>query len=95
MITTEAKLVFPDFSKPFYLYNDTSDIQLSATSVQYGKPLGFYTRELNKAQYSYTVREIELLRMVEDFKAFSGVIRGQDLTVHRDHLDLLYNKLPS
>ena len=50
MIMTEAKLVFPDFTKPFHLYTDASDIQLGATLVQDGKPLGFYTRKLNGAQ---------------------------------------------
>ena len=39
--------------------------------------------------------EKELLEIVEGLKAFSGLIRGQDLTVHTDHLNLLYNKLPS
>ena len=92
---TEAKLAFPDFSKPFHLYTDASDIQLGATLVQDGKPLGFYTRKLNKAQRSYTVGEKELIGIVEGLKAFTGVIRGQDLTVHTDHLNLLYNKLPS
>ena len=39
--------------------------------------------------------EKELIGIVEGLKAFAGVIRGQDLTVHTDHLNLLYNKLPS
>ena len=54
MIMTEAMLSFPDFTKPFHLYTNASDIQVGATLVQDGKPLGFYTRKLNKAQQSYT-----------------------------------------
>ena len=38
MIMNEAKLAFPDFTKPFHLYTDASDIQLGATLVQDGKP---------------------------------------------------------
>ena len=87
IIMIEAKLAFPDFSKPFHLYTNANDIQLSVTLVQDGKPLGFYTRKLNKAQRSYTVREKDLLGIVKGLKAFSGVIRGQDLTVHADHLN--------
>ena len=59
MIMTEAKLAFPDYSKPFHLYTNASDIQLDATLVQDGKPLGFHTIKLNKAQWNYTVGEKE------------------------------------
>ena len=33
--------------------------------------------------------------MKEGFKAFEGIIRGQELTVHTDHLNLLYQSMPS
>ena len=95
MIKTEVKLAFPDFTKPFHLYTDASNIQLGATLVQDGKPLGFYSRKQSDTQVNYTVGEKELLGIVECLKAFAGVIRGQDLTIHTDHLNLLYNKLPS
>jgi hypothetical protein len=95
MIKSEVKLAFPDFTKPFHLYTDASDIQLGATLVQNGKPLGFYTRKLNSSQLNYTVGEKELLGIVEGLKTFEGVIRGQDLTIHTDHMNLLYQKLPS
>ena len=68
IIMTEAKLAFPDFSKPFHLYTDASDIQLDAPLVQDVKPLRFYTRKLNKAQQSYTAGEKELLGIVEGSK---------------------------
>jgi hypothetical protein len=95
MLTKEALLAFPDFSQPFHLYTDASDRQLGATVVQLGKPLGFYTRKLNPAQKNYTVGERELLGIVEGLKAFEGILRGQDVTVHTDHLNLLYSDMPS
>jgi hypothetical protein len=95
MLKKEALLAFPDFTKPFHLYTDASDRQLGATVVQDGKPLGFYTRKLNPAQKNYTVGERELLGIIEGLKAFEGILRGQDLTVHTDHLNLLYSDMPS
>ena len=95
MLSKEARLSYPDFSKPFDLYTDASDLQLGATLVQEGKPLGFYTRKLNSAQMNYTVGEKELLGIVEGLKAFDGVVRGMDVTVHTDHLNLLYQNMPS
>ena len=64
MLADQVTLAFPDFSKPFHLYSDASDIQLVATLVQEGLPLGFYTRKLNLAQQNYTVSERELLGIV-------------------------------
>ena len=89
MLSQEAVLQYPDFKKPFHLFTDASDVQLGATLVQDGKPLGFYTRKLNSAQKNYTVGEKELLSIVEGLKVFEGVLRGVDLTVHTDHLNLL------
>ena len=57
MLHKEALLAYHDFSNPFDLYTDASDVQLGATLVQEGKPIGFYTCKLNGAQTNYTVGE--------------------------------------
>ena len=54
-----------------------------------------YTRKLSGTQPNYTVGEKELLGIVKGLKAFAGVICCQDLTVHTDSSNLLYNKLLS
>ena len=94
MLTVHATLIFPDFEQTFDLYTDASDQQLGATLVQNGKPLGFYTRKLNSAQLNYTLREKELLGIIEGFKAFEGMIRGKELIAHTDYLNLLYQSMP-
>jgi hypothetical protein len=71
MLSKEARLSYPDFPKPFDLYTDASDLQLGATLVQEGKPLGFYTQKLNSAQMNYTVGEKELLGIVEGLSKHS------------------------
>ena len=48
------------FRKPFGLHTDAGYLQLGATLVQDGKPIGFYTRKLSSAQLNYTVGEKEL-----------------------------------
>ena len=95
MLCKHAMLAYPDSTKPFELYTDASNLQLGATLVQDGKPIGFYTRKLNSAQQNYTVGKKELLGIVEGFKAFEGILRGTDVTVHTDHMNLLYKILPS
>ena len=44
---------------------------------------------------NYTIGEKELLGIVEGFKAFEGFLRGVEVTVHTDHLNLLYRNLSS
>ena len=39
-----------------------------------------------------TVGEKELLGIVEGLKAFNGILHEMDVTVHTDHLNLLYIK---
>ena len=95
MLTEHATLAFPDFEKPFDLFTDACDWQLGATLVQDRKPPGFYTWKLNSAQLNCTVGEKELLGIIEGFKAFEGMIRGQELTVHTNNLNLLYQSMPS
>ena len=95
MIQREAMLAYPDFSKKFHIYADASDTQLGGVIMQDNKPLAFYTRKLNSAQARYTTGEQELLSIVETLRTFEGILMGQQLVVHTDHLNLLYKKLAS
>jgi hypothetical protein len=95
MVMREAQLNYPDFNKEFHIYTDASDYQLGAVIMQEDKPLAFYTRKLNKAQSKYTTGEQELLSIVETMKEFQNILLGQRVTVHTDHLNLLYSKLAS
>ena len=78
--------------KPFHIYLDASNHQLGDTLVEEGQSLGL---SLNSSQLNYTVREKELLRIVQRIISFDGMIRGFDLVIHNDHLNLLYNNLPN
>ena len=95
MIQREVMLAYPDFSKKFHIYADASDTQLGGVIMQDNKPLAFYTHKLNSAQAKYTTGEQELLSIVETLRTFEGILMGQQLVVHTDHLNLLYKKLAS
>ena len=92
MIKTEVKLSSPDFTKPFHLYTEAGGIQLGSALVQEG---GLFTRKLINEQLNYAVAEKEFFGIAKGLKAFTGVICSQDLTVHTNYLNILYNKLPS
>jgi hypothetical protein len=61
--------------------------------MQEGKPLTFYSRQLNSAQTRYTTGEQELLSIVETLKEVIDLLLGQQVIVHTDHLNILYDKL--
>ena len=55
VMSQETLLAFPDFSKDFYVYTDSSsDYQLGAVIMQDDRPLAFYSRKLNSTQKRYT-----------------------------------------
>jgi hypothetical protein len=93
-VSQETLLAFPDFEKEFHVYSDASNNkQLGAVIMQEGKPLTFYSRNLNSAQTHYTTGEQELLSIVETLKEFRDILLGQQVKLHTDHLNILYGKL--
>ena len=89
-ICENVMLSYPDFSEPFHIYTDASDIQLGAVIMQHGKPLAFYSHKLNSAQCKYTTGEQELLSIVETLCEFRNILLGHKIIVHTDHKNLTY-----
>jgi hypothetical protein len=86
-------LTFPNFNEPFHIYTDASKYQLGAVIMQNDKPIAFYSRKLNSEKKKYTTGEQELLSIVETLKEFRNILFGQQIVIHTDHRNILYNKL--
>ncbi len=95
IIAKETLLTYPNFSKPFQIHTDASDLQLGACISQDGKPLAFYSRKMNPAQTRYTTTEQELLSIVETLNEFRTILLGQQITIYTDHKNLTYKTLTS
>jgi len=87
-ITKEVVLAYPDFTKPFEIYTDTSTKQLGAVITQENRPIVFFSRKLSGAQLKYTITELELLAIVETLMEFNGMMWGQRINVYTDHMNL-------
>jgi putative transposase len=92
LISKETLLTFPNLNEPFHIYTDASKYQLGAVIMQNDKPIAFYSRKLNSAQKKYTTGEQELLSIVETLKEFRNILFGQQIVIHTDHRNILYNK---
>ena len=94
-ICQEVMLAYPDFTQPFHIYTDVSNVQLGVVITQNDKPLAFYSRKLNSAQRNYTTGEQELLSVVETLREFRNILLGHKLIVHTDHKNLTFAKSTS
>lgn len=92
LVSHEVLLSFPDYSRPFELYVDASDLQLGAVLKQGNKTLAFFSKKLNDAQKKYSVGEKEMLSLVEALKEFRTMIYGYPINVYTDHKNWVHDK---
>ncbi|CAF4830615.1 unnamed protein product [Pieris macdunnoughi] len=87
-------LQFPDFSKPFVLTTDASNVALGAVLSQgqigSDKPIAFASRTLNEAETRYSTIERELLAIVWATKYFRPYLYGRKFTIYTDHRPLTW-----
>jgi hypothetical protein len=95
VMSKETLLTFPNFNEPFHIFTDASNYQLGAVIAQNNKPLVFNSRKMNEVQERYTTGEQELLSIVETLKEFRNILFGQQIIIHTDHRNILYEKLSS
>ena len=62
-----------DFDETFKIHIDASDFQLGAVINQKGKPIVFYSIKLTDVHQRYTVKERELLSIVETLNEFRTI----------------------
>ena len=63
-IAKEVVLAYPDFSKVFEIYTDSSGKQLGAVITHDNRPITFLSQKLFPAQRKFSVTKIELLAIV-------------------------------
>ena len=88
-LTTAPVLAHPDFSKPFILDTDASDLAIGSVLSQKidGKErvVAYASRTLSKAERKYCVTRKELLALVYFVKYFRHYLYGREFIVRTDH----------
>ena len=89
---TAPILAFPDFSKPFFIHTDASDIGISAVLLQSFdilRPLGFDGRKLSGPESRWTVSEREMLAIVYGYEQNYHQVYGRHIEFYTDHKPLV------
>jgi transposase InsO family protein len=93
-LCTTPVLAYPDFQLPFILTTDGSKTAVAAilSQVQEGveRPISFASRQLNKAESSYSASEVEMLALVWATKYFRCYLYGKKFLVRTDHAALSF-----
>lgn len=96
ILSSDLILQYPDFSKPFLLTTDASNVAIGAILSQ-GKinedlPISFASRTLNKCEQNYSTIEKELLAIIWAIKHFRPYLYGHKFTIVSDHRPLVWLK---
>lgn len=89
-ISNAPVLIYPDFSKPFTLTTDASNVALGSVLSQQNRPVAYYSRTLNSAEKNYSTIEKELVSILASCKHFRPYLFGKKFTIETDHNPLVW-----
>lgn len=90
LLTNAPILAYPDFTKPFKLTTDASNVAIGGVLSQSNRPLAYYSRTLNSAERNYSTIEKELLAILDCVKHFRPYLFGQKFVIETDHNPLVW-----
>jgi hypothetical protein len=91
MLISAPILKVPDFSKPFTLVTDASNVGLGGVLLQEGQPCAFESKKFSSAECGYTTTEREILATVHCFKKWAVYLRqNPDNVIETDHMPNIY-----
>lgn len=89
ILTHRPVLSYPDFTKPFDLVTDASNIGIAGILQQDGHPIAYVSRRLTPAEANYSTTDKELLAIKWCVFRLQYLIRGQHVEVFTDHRPLV------
>lgn len=93
-LTSPKVLANPDFTIPFIIESDASDVAVGAVLVQtkegIRRPIAFFSRKLSASQKKYAPTEKECLGVLMAIEKFRHFVEGSKFTVITDAQSLIW-----
>lgn len=94
LLTSSPILQYPDFTKPFILTTDASNVAIGAVlsqgELKRDLPVAYASRTLNAAENRYSTIEKELLAILWSTQHFRPYLYGREFIICTDHKPLTW-----
>lgn len=86
LLKSTETLAIPDFTKPFRLVTDASQIGMGGVLTQLGRPVAYESRKFSTAEMNYSTTDRELLAVVHCLKKWKiYMLHNPDNEIVTDH----------
>jgi len=83
-------LAIPDFSKPFVLETDASDLGIGAVFMQEGHPISYLSKSLSIQNQALSTYEKECMAILLAVDKWRSYLQAQEFIIRTDHRSLLF-----
>jgi hypothetical protein len=93
-LMTAPVLKMPDYSQPFYIWPDASQLAMGGVLTQkeddHHRPIAFLSSKFSVAEQNYSTTERELLAILLCLRRWRCYIEGKETVVYTDHKPLTW-----
>lgn len=89
-MTTTPVLALPDFTIPFVVETDASDVGVGAVLMQADRPVAFLSKALGPLHQKLSIYEKEFLALIMAVEKWLPYLQRQEFLIRTDHKSLAY-----